>query len=447
MCLIGVVAVATIALLHHPNQITREPLIAHTATVLILLSAFFIGYQFWQRQKKLILASKVVEMELLKFRAAIEQSPSIIMITDVNGAIEYVNPAFSRVTGYSFEEVRGQKPRILKSGELEANVYADLWKAIASGEEWRGEFHNKKKNGELFWELASISPIRDSSGKIIRYLAVKEDITRRKQAEMMLEEYSLNLENMVEERTLQRDSARVSLFMAEKLSAMGRMAAGIAHQLNSPLGGGMLYVDALIDRWEGPDEGREHLFRLRDLFMHMRDIIDAMLAIARVKKRSESARVQANINAIIDRVLNMSSLECRNRGICVERIFGNDLPLIPAHLGDLDQVVINIVNNAIDAMEKGGKLSITSVRANDGVRICIHDTGSGILPEHMDHIFEPFFTTRPGSKGTGLGLSIANEIVDRYQGKISVQSTAKGTEFAVWLPSDGITTESESCEG
>ena len=131
---------------------------------------------------------KLAEEKLRKLSIAVEQSPAIVVITDTNGDIEYVNPKFTRVTGYTFEEAIGQNPRILKSGEQPPEVYKELWDTIISGMEWRGEFHNKKKNGEFYWEFASISPIKNEDGIITHFIAVKEDITERKQAEEKLKE-------------------------------------------------------------------------------------------------------------------------------------------------------------------------------------------------------------------------------------------------------------------
>ena len=129
-----------------------------------------------------------VEHELRKLSSAVEQSPSVIMITDVNGTIEYVNPRFTAVTGYTASEVIGQRPSLLKSGHTAAAEYEELWETITAGGEWRGEFLNKKKGGELYWELATILPIRDSGGRITHFLGIKEDITARKHAEQALQE-------------------------------------------------------------------------------------------------------------------------------------------------------------------------------------------------------------------------------------------------------------------
>lgn len=138
------------------------------------------------------------ESELLKLFTAVEQSPVSVVITDLQGKIEYVNPKFTQVTGYTEEEARGQNPRILKSGEQPPEVYQKLWADITAGGEWRGEFHNKKKNGELYWELASISPIRNAAGVITHYIAIKEDITARKEAEADLQLAHAKLNQIIE---------------------------------------------------------------------------------------------------------------------------------------------------------------------------------------------------------------------------------------------------------
>lgn len=379
------------------------------------------------------------ELERRKLLAAVEQSHSIILITDITGDIEYVNPAFTRVTGYIFEEVRGKNPRFLKSGEYSEAVYRQCWETITGGGEWRGEFHNRKKDGQLYWEMASISPIHDDRGNIVHFLKVAEDITLRKEAEAKLEEYSLNLERMVEERTAQRDRANAELFMSSKLAQMGRMAAGIAHQLNSPIAGGMLYADALLERCARMPEETTIIVKLRHVLEHMKNVVESILAIARVKHRAQAARRELDINGIVERVVELCDHECAANAVRVTKVLAADLPSVSGEVGDIDQVILNLVNNAVDAMEGGGELTVTTSGTGKGVEICIQDNGSGIAPEYRDHIFDPFFTTRSAKKGTGLGLTIVQDIVQRYGGRIAVESEmGKGAAFTVWFPASGM---------
>jgi PAS domain S-box-containing protein len=130
---------------------------------------------------------KQTEIQLQKLSLAVEQSPAAVLITNLDAAIEYVNPKFTQITGYSFDEVRGQNPRMLQSGNLAAEDYRKLWQTLLAGEEWHGEFHNRRKDGSLFWEHASISPLRNDQGRVTHYVAVKEDITTQKQYEQQLE--------------------------------------------------------------------------------------------------------------------------------------------------------------------------------------------------------------------------------------------------------------------
>jgi PAS domain S-box-containing protein len=161
---------------------------AFTTGVILILTLWTV----WRMKGQELLRQS--EESLRKFQRAIEQSPATVVITDRTGAIEYVNPKFTEMTGYTREEALGKNPRILKSGELPDEAYKELWEMIVAGKEWRGEFHNKRKNGELFWEFASISPIRNARGTITHFLAVKEDITERKRAEEALKQKVLELE-------------------------------------------------------------------------------------------------------------------------------------------------------------------------------------------------------------------------------------------------------------
>ena len=155
---------------------------------LIPTSALVTGMLWRRREARFRIELSSNKEQLLQMRQAVEQCPASIIITDTRGKIEYVNPKFCALTGYSFEEALGKNPRMLKSGEMPPEGYRRLWETLQAGQEWRGEFHNKKKNGEMYWELASISAIRDTSGAIKHFMAVKEDITERKQAEAALRE-------------------------------------------------------------------------------------------------------------------------------------------------------------------------------------------------------------------------------------------------------------------
>ncbi len=165
------------------------------------------------------------ERKILIYRQAIEQNPSTIVITDIKGTISYVNPMFTRTSGYTFKEAIGKNPRILKSGDQDPLFYKELWNSLTSGDLWKGTFHNKRKDGSLFWELAVISPIKDNSGKVTGYIALKEDISDKIEAEETLKQLNTDLLN-----------TQASLIQEEKLASIGRLAAGVAHEINNPIG-------------------------------------------------------------------------------------------------------------------------------------------------------------------------------------------------------------------
>ncbi|HSW63125.1 MAG TPA: PAS domain S-box protein, partial [Dissulfurispiraceae bacterium] len=179
-----------------------------------------------------ITEQRQTETELRKLLRAVEQNPASIVITNTDGIIEYVNPKFCAVTGYSLEEAIGHTQRVLKSGEMPPEGYRDLWETILAGREWRGEFHNRKKDGTLYWEAASISPIRNTDGKVTHFIAVKEDITERK----MLEKQLLHEKAQLDQAYADLKNLQSQLLQQEKMSSIGQLAAGVAHEINNPMG-------------------------------------------------------------------------------------------------------------------------------------------------------------------------------------------------------------------
>ncbi|MFH1572521.1 MAG: PAS domain S-box protein, partial [Acidobacteriota bacterium] len=364
---------------------------------------------------------KIAEEQLQKVMHAVEQSPSSVVITDAEGRIEYVNPKFTEVTGYSNEEVLGQNPRLLKSGEMTQEQYRALWETITGGEEWRGEFHNRRKDGELFWEMASISPVKDSRGEITHFVAIKEDITHRKNLELQLRQ-------------------------SQKMEAVGTLAGGIAHDFNNLLTAINGYSELVWDKLPDSDPLREIVAEIRKAGDRAAGLTRQLLAFSR---KQVMRPIPFNIN---DVVRELEHLLRRVLGENIELITKLDprLGKIKADPGQVEQVIVNLAVNARDAMPAGGRLVIETsnttinrimARKYPGMvsggyaLISMTDNGCGIIPEVQPHIFEPFFTTKEVGKGTGLGLSTAYGIIKQSGGYIYFSSfEGRGTTFRVYLP-------------
>lgn len=361
------------------------------------------------------------EEQVRKLSQAMEQSPSIVVITNRRGLIEYVNPKFTEVTGYPPEEVIGRNPRIMKSGETSPGEYRELWETIIGGGEWRGEFHNRRKNGELYWEAASISAIRDNSGQITHFLAVKEDITQRKQLEETIEERN---------RELARNQA---------LAAMGSMSSMIAHDLRNPLSSVKMGLQIFNKKLGSTDEESRELCQIGlEQIHYMENILSDMLTFS----RPEAMNMEwTGIDRLLSTTFGMLHKRLDDSGIELHYECAGGLPTFPGDINKLRQLFSNLIMNAAQAVETNpvgerildvdARLYMDDRGTFIQVRIC--DNGYGIGDASQAQLFEPFFTTR--AKGTGLGLAIVRQIVDQHRGRIElVARQERGTCAIVRLP-------------
>lgn len=368
-----------------------------------------------------VAARTEAEESLRKLSAAVEQSPVAVVITDKEGRIEYVNPQFIRMTGYPLEELQGRNPRLLKSGETPQKMYQDLWNTITAGGQWRGEFHNKKKDGALYWDQSAISPIRDTSGAITHFLAVKEDVTAQK-----------NLE--------------AQFLQAQKMEAIGRLAGGIAHDFNNMLSVILGYTEAALSELKPMDPLHKDLEEVHSAARRSADLTRQLLTFSR---RQTVAPIVMDLNAQLN---GMQGLLRRLIGEDVNIQFMMEPNLWPVKMdpSQVDQILANLAVNARDAMPGGGRLTIETgnvaldeaycqERADfppgDYVVLAVSDTGCGMDSATLAHVFEPFFTTKGEGKGTGLGLATVYGVVKQNQGSINIYSEPNhGTTFRVYLP-------------
>jgi PAS domain S-box-containing protein len=364
---------------------------------------------------------KSAAAELQRLAAAVEQTADSIVITDLNGHIEYVNPAFERITGYTREEAVGANPRILKSGQTDAATYRDLWQTITAGGVWVGRLVNKKKDGTYFTERATISAVRDPSGEIAHYIAVKQDTTHETQLEEQLRQ-------------------------SQKMEAVGQLAGGVAHDFNNLLTAINGYAALLLRRVSDDSPIKSQLEEIKKAGERAANLTRQLLAFGRKQMLHP---LSLNLN---DNVSDLTKM--------LKRLIGEDIQLITkldprlartkADPGQIEQVVMNLVVNARDAMPSGGVITIETANAelNDAyaashvgvlagsyVMLTVSDTGTGMDHETLSHIFEPFFTTKAKNKGTGLGLSTVYGIMKQSGGSIWVYSEVGiGTTFKLFLP-------------
>ncbi|MCP4414127.1 MAG: PAS domain S-box protein [Gammaproteobacteria bacterium] len=368
---------------------------------------------------------KNIEAELMKLSQAVEQSSASVVITDMEGDIEYVNSKFEEATGYSREEIIGKNPRILNSGEKNKADYKELWQTILSGENWKGEFHNRRKDGTLFWEWAKISPIKNEDGKVISFLAIKEDITERKKLEQQIR-------------------------WSQKMDAVGQLTGGTAHDFNNILGiilgiilGNLSLIKTKIcnDPWinKRVDEAMKGANRGTS-------ITRKLLLFS----RKDSSDLE--ISSINNLILSMKELieKSLTATICVETKLESDLWPVAINKGDFEDVIINLSLNARDAMPEGGKLKIETANINLNIQymdevlqpetdnfimVSVSDSGKGMSDEIISKAIEPFFTTKRSGKGTGLGLSQVYGFVQRCHGLMKIHSSeGKGSTVQLFFP-------------
>ncbi len=358
--------------------------------------------------------------ELCKLSLVVEQSPVLILTTNTNGEIEYVNPKLVEVTGYTLEEVVGKNPRIFKSGEASADTYRKLWQTITSGEIWRGELHNRKKNGEQYWVFAAISAVRNSEGVITHYVSIMEDITTRKSLESQL-------------------------LRAQRLESIGTLASGVAHDLNNILA--PILMSAPLLRKKLPPQSLDTIVStIETAARRGADIVKQVLTFGR---GVDGERVLLQPDHLINEMVKIMS-ETFPKTIRIESSVSSHLWPVVGDATQLHQIMLNLCINARDAMPHGGVLRVAArntqldvnfasmihdAKPGSYVVIEIKDTGTGIPREIVDKIFDPFFTTKEVGKGTGLGLSTVLGIVKSHEGFLHVDShMGEGTTFQVYLP-------------
>lgn len=357
-----------------------------------------------------------------KLSSSIEQSGEVIMITDKNSVIEYVNPAFTTITGYSRDEAIGNTPKMLQSGKHDREFYKQMWRTLFEGNTWRGEVVDRRKDGTLYPAMLSISPVLNNAGEVVNYVGVHKDISELK---------------LMEEQFLQ----------AQKMEAVGTLVGGIAHDFNNVLSGMIGFAYLAKQKAEGNDEIRNCVHNIEKLGFRGADMIGQLLTFAR--KDSVELKVLPLTTFLKEAFKFATSGVPEN--IAINFNFPQKEIRIRDDATQIQQLLMNLVNNARDAVETTDKpkvsIELEEFLASDDFMqrhhvstrkfalLTVKDNGSGISEESRLKIFEPFYTTKESGKGTGLGLAMVYGSVKRSGGIIEVESeVGEGTSFHIYLP-------------
>lgn len=391
-----------------------------------------------------------------RLTAAIDQAAEMILITDASGEIQYVNPTFSETTGYDMQEVIGQNPRILHSGEQKTDFYKQMWSTLSAGETWNGRFVNQRKNGERYTQESTIAPIRNEQGECIGYVEVARDISEQLSIEAQLRQ-------------------------SQKLESIGELAAGIAHEINTPTQYVTSNLQFFEDSFKTFDEMADKSFKVLDYIANnglaehadelkalvlnitereeigflkedlpsalnesaqgLKRIADIVQSIKQLAHPGEVTKGLWDLNDIVRDAVTVSTNEwkyCAN----IQMDLQESLPPIYCLKAEIGQVVLNLIVNAAHAIEEAcsgddqGIITLRTASEEDCVILEVTDTGTGIPQAIIDRIFDPFFTTKDVGKGTGQGLAIAhNVITNLHSGKIEVSSVpGEGSTFRIKIP-------------
>lgn len=400
----------------------------HNAVIKIENKNIYVEIFIWQffdnenseKDKKyyFILANDITdrkarEEELQRFYYVAENTVNPLQITDIDGRMIYVNPAFLKVSGYNKEELIGENPKIFGSKKQMKKFWAEMWNTIKAGKVWIGDVENRKKNGEPFYTQLLISPILDEDQKVTGYFGIHRDLSEKK--------------------TLEKQ-----LIQTQKMESIGTLAAGIAHEVGNPLAS----ISALVQvaqRTTTDDSVKEKLELVKSQVNRISKIIRDLVDFSRPSNYEFQL---TDINKNLEEAVEITKVGIKAKDINFELDLNKNLPLLPLVADQIQQVFVNILLNATDALIESKKLNkkITVksyIDEEDNVVISFTDNGTGISEENLSKIFEPFFTTKKEGKGTGLGLWVSYGIIKSFNGEIKVSSIYnQETTFTIILPKE-----------
>ncbi|MBI9036724.1 MAG: response regulator [Bacteroidales bacterium] len=384
------------------------------------------GVNFNKREARHVLVKdislrKKAEEQVQLLSASVEQSPASIIITNFDGVIEYVNPKFIEISGYIKDEIIGNNPRIVSSGLQDKKYYKILWETIKSGRIWQGEFANKKKNGEIFWENAIIAPIKNKVGEITHFVSVKEDITERKK--------------MIDDLIIAKEKAEES----DRLKSA--FLANMSHEIRTPMNGILGFADLLTEPGLTGEKQKKYINMIEKSGVRMLNIINDIISISKIESGESDINLsEINILHQIEFVYNLLKIDAEKKGLSLSVIntLTDNEAVIKTDKDKLFAILSNLVKNAIKYTNEG-EIVFGYNKKGEFLEFFIKDSGIGIAKDRQQAIFERFIQAdiedTMARQGAGLGLSISKAYVEMLGGKIWVESEiGKGSIFYFTLP-------------
>ena len=397
---------------------------AFYAMLLAVLAVIGFALETLRRSERRAVVAEDTSRMLFR---AVEQSPVAVMITDPTGRIEYVNDAFAMMSGFGRDEVIGKDPSIQRSLDTPRQVFAEMWRTIASGNEWRGELKNRRKDDSDYWESMTVAPVRGVTGKIVNYIALKEDVTERRAAE------------------LAQAAARQAAELANR--AKSEFLAAMSHELRTPLNAIIGFSDIMSAQPHGEIDPvyREYVGDINQSGRHLLQLINDILDVARLDVGRVALREEViSVAALVGSATNMVRERAEAANIDLVVSLAADLPALWVDSRRIKQVLVNVLANAIKFTHKGGRVEIAvAATEGGGIDFVVSDTGIGIAPEHLAGVMSPFVQADSGMarryEGSGLGLPLARQLMELHDGGIRLASTlGQGTTVTLTLPPERV---------
>ena len=413
----------------------REVVVETSGTPLFDAAGAYLGHIGTDRD---ISERKNAEDRVRKLSLAVEQSPESIVVTNLRAEIEFVNDAFVQATGYSREEVIGRNPRILQSGQTPRATYRAMWKALTQGRSWKGEMHNRRKDGREYIEFAIITPVRQPDGRISHYVAVKEDITDKKRIGVELDQHRKHLQELVESKTQELQWAMVTANTAN--AAKSAFLANMSHEIRTPLNA-ILGLSHLLARGDPTPQQAAWLAKIETAGRHLLGIINDILDLSKIEAGGmQLESTDFHLSAVLDNVASIINGSAAAKGLRIE-VDGDAVPLwLRGDPTRLRQALLNYAGNAVKFSEQGYiALRAKLLEQHEGellVRFEVADSGIGLTAEQSGRLFQAFqqADSSTGRKygGTGLGLAITRRMAELMGGEVGVNS-APGQGSTFWF--------------